>query len=48
MFLQFDKELMVVAQHIINKNQFVEEFLETDIRLKDDSHWGHDIKWVIF
>jgi hypothetical protein len=48
MFLQFNKESTTVAQHIINANQFVEKFLETNIRLGDDSHGEHDTEWVIF
>ena len=38
--LPFHKELMAVAQHIINANEFVEKFSGAYIRLGDNSHRG--------
>ena len=42
------KVLMAVAHHIINANEFVEKFSGADIRLRDNSHRGHDRVRVTF
>ena len=44
--LPIQKELIAVAQHIINGNEFVEKFLDSNRCLRDSSHEGHNTKWV--
>ena len=46
--LPFHEELITVAQHIINANEFVEKFSEAGIRLRDNSPRRHDIVRVTF